>query len=303
MTDATTTAQENVRRARADLGETVDALKEKLSMSELLTEVQTYLGDSGGMSNMMNNLSRQAQSNPMALAMIGAGFAWLMMSSNGRSSGSARSHDYSPYTTNSMGAKFRDATTSAREASSDAAGRVSSAMSGAGSAVASAAESVSGGVASAASASSRTIGDAGNAVAEMPYEIQRVGEDMVERHPLVVGAAAIALGAAIGAALPRTDLEDRQLGDASEKMKDAVTAQGEKVMRSAEDIASKVSDVAAQEADRQGLVPGSAGGAHDQRSIAERVKEVGREAAKAARDEVDRRSGGRSDAGEGGQTP
>jgi hypothetical protein len=173
-------------------------------------------------------------------------------------------------------------------------------MSGAGSAVASAAESVSSGVASAASASSRAVGDMGGAVAEAPYELQRVGEDMVERHPLVVGAAAIALGAAIGAALPRTDLEDQQLGDASEKMKEAVSAQGEKVMRSAENIASKVSDVAAREADRQGLVPGASGGV-DQRPIAERVKEVGREAAKAARDEVDRRSGGRntSDGGQG----
>jgi hypothetical protein len=303
MTDATTTAQENVRRARADLGETVDALKQKLSMSELISEVQTYLGDSGGMSNMMNNLSRQAQSNPMALAMIGAGFAWLMMSANGRGGGGSRPHDYSRHTTNSMGAKVGDAAASARQASSDVAGRVGSAMSEAGSAVASAAESVSSGVASAASASSRAIGDVGDAVAEAPYELQRVGEDMVERHPLVVGAAAIALGAAIGAALPRTDLEDRQLGDASEKMKDAVSAQGEKVMRSAEDIASKVSDVAAREADRQGLVPGTAGGAADQRPIAERVKEVGREAAKAARDEVDRRSGGRGDTGNGGQTP
>ncbi len=302
MTDATTTAQENVRRARADLGETVDALKQKLSMGELISEVQTYLGDGGSMSNMMNNLSRQAQSNPMAIAMIGAGFAWLMMSGNGRTGGS-RSVDYSRHTTNSMGAKFGDMTASAKHASGDMAGRVGSAVSSAGSAAASAGESVSGGVASAAHASSRAMGDVGHAMAEAPYQLQRVGEDMVERHPLVVGAVALALGAAIGAALPRTDLEDEQLGDASEKMKETVSAQSEKAMKSAGDIASKVGDVAAREADRKGLVPGATATSTDQRPVAERIKDVGREAAKTARDEVERRGGGRTDTDGGGRTP
>ncbi|MEZ5818734.1 MAG: DUF3618 domain-containing protein [Hyphomicrobiaceae bacterium] len=298
MTDSTRTAQANVEQARADLGETIDALKRKLSLGELISEVQSQLGGSGAVSTMMNNLSRQAQSNPMALALVGAGIAWLMIG-NGRpmNGGHASPHAGStafPSTT-SMSASAADSASSARDAAgrlaegaSSAASRVSDALSSAGNAVSETSNAVASGMSSAADGSSQALGAASKAAADAPQHLQKVGEDLVERYPLVVGAAAVALGAAIGSALPRTDFEDRQMGEASDKAKQVMSARGEEIVDQAEVVASKAGEAAAREADKQGLVPGEGA---DEPTVVERVEKVGRETAQAARDEVRRQTG------------
>lgn len=64
--------------------------------------------------------------------------------------------------------------------------------------------------------------------------------------PLVGGALAFAVGAAIGAALPHTETEDEALGDTSDRMRDSLAAKAsevtEKAAASAEGILEKASD-------------------------------------------------------------
>jgi len=59
------------------------------------------------------------------------------------------------------------------------------------------------------------------AVREVGYEARRVErtvEDTMRENPLVVGAIAIAVGAAIGLSLPHTAVEDNLMGEAKEKL-------------------------------------------------------------------------------------
>ncbi|EJC64644.1 Protein of unknown function (DUF3618) [Rhizobium leguminosarum bv. viciae WSM1455] len=58
--------------------------------------------------------------------------------------------------------------------------------------------------------------------------------------PLVGGALAFAVGAAIGAALPHTDTEDDLVGEAADSTKDSLSHQAEDVLAQSEEVASEV---------------------------------------------------------------
>lgn len=66
--------------------------------------------------------------------------------------------------------------------------------------------------------------------------------------PLVGGALAFAVGAAIGAALPHTETEDEALGDTSDRMRDSLAAKAseltDKAAAGAEGVVEKASDAA-----------------------------------------------------------
>ncbi|WP_326893532.1 YtxH domain-containing protein (plasmid) [Rhizobium beringeri] len=63
--------------------------------------------------------------------------------------------------------------------------------------------------------------------------------------PLVGGALAFAVGAAIGAALPHTDTEDEFLGDAADSTKERLTAEALDVVDQSKEVASEVYEKAA----------------------------------------------------------
>ncbi|NNH65829.1 DUF3618 domain-containing protein [Rhizobium laguerreae] len=58
--------------------------------------------------------------------------------------------------------------------------------------------------------------------------------------PLVGGALAFAVGAAIGAALPHTDTEDEWIGDAADSAKDTLSDQAQDVAAQGKEVASEV---------------------------------------------------------------
>lgn len=306
MTDATAHAehaQRKVERARENLGETIDALKQKMSTSELFDELKSQFMPRGGseaMSRTMNSLSRQVQENPLALALIGAGVAWLMMGGSSQRSWNGahrygdrvgqRLGEYAQGTgTDSGGAMSAgEAMSAGKSAMSSAAssvqGAASSAMSSAQGAMSSARRTASDGasrVADAAREAGQTVSDTAS---EWQHGLQQTSADTYERYPLVFGAAAVALGAAIGAALPATDFENQQMGEASDKLKDQVAERGSEAVEQARDSAGRVYDAASAEMERQGLTPGS--GDSSTRSIGERVEKVGRAAVDKARDEA-----------------
>jgi hypothetical protein len=85
--------------------------------------------------------------------------------------------------------------------------------------------------------------------------------DLLERRPLALAAVGAALGAAIASAFPRTDAEDRALGDAGERLRatagDAATTVGDRMAAmidavTDEAVAQDLTPAAAQEAARAG---------------------------------------------------
>ena len=88
------------------------------------------------------------------------------------------------------------------------------------------------------------IGDSASGTGQrMRMESQRVRhgfETLLEEQPLLVGAFGLALGAALGAAFPRTEVEDRMLGEqrdsAMRSMKDKAAGAYEDVKETAADM-------------------------------------------------------------------
>ncbi len=74
--------EREAEQARSQLAQTLDELRERMTPGHLVDQVVDYAKDSGG-GHFVRNLGRQTTANPLPVALIGAGVAWLMLS-NGR---------------------------------------------------------------------------------------------------------------------------------------------------------------------------------------------------------------------------
>ena len=74
---------------RARFAQTLDELRERITPGQLVDQAVDYAKDSGG-GVFVRNLGNQVTANPLPVALIGAGIAWLMLS-NGRRSATAAS--------------------------------------------------------------------------------------------------------------------------------------------------------------------------------------------------------------------
>ena len=88
MSEQSTSALErDAERTRADIADTADQLKSKMSPGQMMDEVTGYLKD-GDVNKLFVNLKDQVRDNPLALALVGSGLAWLMMGSGTQHTGS-----------------------------------------------------------------------------------------------------------------------------------------------------------------------------------------------------------------------
>ena len=315
MSDAAELERE-AEATRARLSDTADQIRARMSPGQLMDEVLNQFRGGDG-SQMLANLRGQVRDNPMALALVGGGLAWLMMGSGSQGSGSPGQGPWRypsaqagtqapPYPATDTGnfATYRldeEARTGAGaagaarggssgsgigSAASSAAGSVGSAASSAVSSVAdSVADSVSGmareasdALSSARSAVGEGLHEAGDRAHRMAHDLRSAGSqafgevrhsaagaghqardtffDVLEREPLVIGAIGLAVGAAIGAFLPATEVEREHLGPAGEALKEKADALVDRGVAKAKEAVSEVYETARDEADRQGLVPG-----------------------------------------------
>jgi hypothetical protein len=88
------------------------------------------------------------------------------------------------------------------------------------------------------------------------FETARDGlSELFRTQPLALGAIGLAIGAGIAAALPKTDVEDAYLGEASQTLRtQAAEIAGQQVDK-ATALASDVVEAASAEARKQGLTP------------------------------------------------
>ena len=91
------------------------------------------------------------------------------------------------------------------------------------------------------------------------FETARDGlSELFRAQPLALGAIGLAIGAGIAAALPKTDVEDAYLGEASRTLKtEAAEIAGQQVEK-ATALANDVVEAASAEARKQGLTPDGA---------------------------------------------
>lgn len=253
MTDQTSVELEHeAERIRTNIAQTAEAIQDRMSPGKMVDELMGYLKGSDG-SVALDNLRRQARENPMALAMIGSGAAWLMLGGGAAAPEASRSRGVEP----SAASTFAGSRSATPDAARPQGGGFPSHMPDS-------AEAPAGGVAeqagafahraeeSAGAASERLRDMAGNArerlhgygqdaseagrrTAESVRDYADSGRrsliDALDREPLVLGAIGLAVGAALGAMLPGTRFEDETFGKARDTL---VRDAGHAVDRAAE---------------------------------------------------------------------
>lgn len=119
----------------------------------------------------------------------------------------------------------------------------------------------------------RRARDAGSTARHQAERARSGFSRMLEERPLVVGAIALAIGAALGALLPPTRREDEWLGETRDGLKDRAVSAGRAEIAKAERVAGRAMDTARDEAQREHLTP---------EGMREDLSGMGREAKQAA---------------------
>lgn len=304
MSESPSELERDAERVRAEIADTAEQIKDKMSPGQLMDEVVNYFKD-GDTNQLLNNLKLQVRDNPLALALVGGGVAWLMMGSGpsaekGRSraqsypsvqNGTAKQPARSSNRYAGASPKPADSTTTGSDSSSeqswmgDGASKVSEAVGGA-------MRSVGEGVSAATGSLSATVHDIGDAASESLTSAAEAGSDVgsrvkstlldaLEREPLVIGALGVAVGAAIGAMLPATRTEQEYLGAASTEAREMAANALSEGFDKAAHVAKDVYSAARDEADRQGFTASG-------KSTAEKVSDVANAAGSELKTAADR---------------
>lgn len=130
----------------------------------------------------------------------------------------------------------------------------------------------------------------GQSAQEVGGKARRGFDRYFHRHPLIVGAGALALGVAVGMMLPSTRQEDRWLGEASDRMKERTREAAGKVGDVAKTSFKEARDTAQSEMEQRHMDPeslreGAQDVAQDAREVAEKTAQ---EARRAAEEEAER---------------
>ena len=234
---------------RSRVADTAESLKAKLTPGQIIDELTSVFSGSGG-SDALSNLKLQVQENPLPLVMVGTGLAWLMFGKGpnpaARQSEPDQAYVYGDWmeTPGRRKAQSDDDASVGEDMMSVMSDKASSVAEGAADMVSSIGEAVRG----TAKDLQRKAGDSGQVM-------QGGFQTILAQDPFVLAALGVALGTAIGAALPRTELEDETLGAMGDQLR---TAAGETLtagVEQATEAAERAFDAAKEEADRQGLVP------------------------------------------------
>jgi len=263
-----------IDRTRAEMDETLSALRQKFSLAHLFDDMFGRVRDGGG--EFAAGVGRTVRDNPVPVVLIGVGLGWLALSST-----RSTEHEWDE----------RDPRSDSATAHTDTAiGRVGDRVGSAGgSTIQSAQEGASdlgqrvkdkaAGVARELGSKAQEVGARAKALAEAPTA---VGSRLVRRagafgqeHPLVIGALGFALGAAIAATLPMTRRENETLGESSDVAKKAARDAVREGARHAKGVATAAYEAAVDEAKDRDLTSETA------KREAGRAAEAGAQVAKA----------------------
>ena len=274
-----TELEREVDRERERVSATIDELQSRASMGNIVDQLVKAVGENGG--DISRNVGRSLRENPMAALLTGVGLAWLMAGSSrrhgkgwwlgfGRPALPSRHRpgfaDFRRFGRSDrrrrVGTVWRALTEAPApsgeglgQRAAEAAGRIGEGVS----------ETVAGlkdRAADFAHAAGSRLGQAGDAVrgvgstarhhagaarrgaAGASSDMRQGLDSFMEEQPLVLGAIAMALGAAVGGALPRSRIEDRVFGEQSDRAMETVRTLAKDQGAKAQVAASAVVDEA-----------------------------------------------------------
>ena len=216
-----------IEETRADLGETIDAIQEKLSFSNISGQVSEQVNNAvetakeavydatiGKVVNIMKNLGNEIsgtsigttiKKNPLPFILIGAGAGMLVYNAySSDSSGGSRRRTLANRPDRQIG-EGNEASEGGRLTA------VTGAISGVKDTVSTAAgtayEKVTG-----------AVDQVYNKAGEYGTSAREQYDHYIDENPLAVGAVALALGAAVGMAIPATRYEGKLMGQARQDL-------------------------------------------------------------------------------------
>lgn len=241
------TLEREINQTRAQMDQTLGALEQKFSPGQLLDQALGLVKEHGG--DFASNLNNSIKQNPVPVVLTAVGIAWMMMSSNRppESATYVDDTDYEPLDTRyeyepmeNFEGDDSEHTGGVREKMSEAGERLKAGTEATRRKLVRSKDAMASGI-------SRTA-----ETAQAQAQRARHGfNQLLEEQPLILGALGIALGAAIGAALPTTEQENRLLGPARDQAMSTLKQKGaesyervkDTVEQVAEDAKEKLSDV------------------------------------------------------------
>ena len=254
-----------IEETRANMSETVDHIQERLSPDHLKQQVQESVREAtiGRVEQMADTATRKARNwrsnmvetvkqNPVPAALAGFGLAWLFMSGSGDEADvnryyTTRGYSRSPGTYRYGGQEQYRESDRLHEAQRKVGDTARHLQEEAGQVTQQAREQAEQ-VAHQAQQQVEELRD------EAQYQMQRAKsgfQQMLTENPLAVGAAAIAIGAAVGLALPTTEQENELMGETRDRLVDQAQSTAQETMQKVRSVAEKATTAAEEEAMRE----------------------------------------------------
>lgn len=223
--------QAEIARTRGDMDATLTAIEQRLTPGQLIDQGLDYVRSSGA-NEFVSNLGGSVKNNPIPVALMGIGMAWLMATGNRKPSYLRESGSVEGAASGMM-QRASEGMSSTRERLSQT-----------------------------AQSARERVGQMGQGARERADQLRqqaervRTGYDsLVREQPLVLGAIGLAVGALLAAAAPRTRREDELMGEASDRLTERAKEAGKETLEKAKQVATAAKDAASAEAGKQGVSP------------------------------------------------
>lgn len=227
--------RDEIEYTRNQMSDTLDAILRKLSPSELVNQAMRYFN---GPKAFASNLGNTVKKNPMPVALLGIGLAWLIASSSAGDGSRATVHEEASESTYPE----REGRSRVKEKMEGAVSTVRDKMSDMSQSIKDRTEKVKEKVWSAREKASQTrekiSGTAAGASQQASrlsiatrHQAQRVKSGVTylwNEQPFVLAAMGFAIGAVLGMSLPSTHLEDEAMGQKRDQLKEQAKETWEK---------------------------------------------------------------------------
>ncbi|MEO8572445.1 MAG: DUF3618 domain-containing protein [Pyrinomonadaceae bacterium] len=281
-TDETPEETEQIKaqivETRHQMGETIDAIQERLSIANIQEQVSetvssaiesakdtAYDATIGKAVNFMKNVGdgvthssafKTVKQNPLPLALIGIGTGLLVYQNYGRKNtyrgGSKGTYQDRHLHGQGEAGSFESGrssagTTPGRTTSEGISEKASAALASVKDSAGSAVDSVTGAVTNAYSGAGDIANRAYNRVGEYGEVAQDKYDEYLQDNPLALGALAVAVGAAVGFAIPSTRYEGRLMGEARETLMERASEAAGSLVDKAKQVASEAGQTIKEE--------------------------------------------------------
>lgn len=225
--------EREIDQKRERIEDLVGALESRLSPGQLFDQALSYTKGHSG--EFAHNLGNTLKANPVPAVLTSVGLLWLALAQN---------RTPAPATT---GTPLKDKLSGALDSVANSAGHTRDSLNRGShdvrDKVTGLGESVSAKASQTGERLSDTAVQAKDTLTDQAQQLKGTFDTLLREQPLVVGALGIALGALLGAALPRTETEDRALGKHSDKLtakaKQAASSGYEQVKAAGQDMAKE----------------------------------------------------------------